>query len=105
MGGDSGAGKTTISESLSNIFTSMNSLVIRGDDMHKWQRGHEKWEEFTHLDPKANLLHQEIDMLNSLKAGKGILRKMYNHDDGTFSNDLNLAPNNLSFLKDYMHFI
>ena len=95
VGGDSGTGKTTISESLSNIFTSMNSLVIRGDDMHKWQRGHEKWEEFTHLDPKANLLHQEIDMLNSLKAGKGILRKMYNHDDGTFSNDLNLAPNNL----------
>ena len=95
VGGDSGAGKTTISESLSNIFTSMNSLVIRGDDMHKWQRGHEKWEEFTHLDPKANLLHQEIDMLNSLKAGKSILRKMYNHDDGTFSSDLNLAPNNL----------
>ena len=95
VGGDSGVGKTTLAESLSNIFTSMNSMVIRGDDMHKWQRGHEKWEEFTHLDPKANLLHQEIVMLNSLKSGKSILRKMYNHDDGTFSKDSLLSPKNL----------
>ena len=95
IGGDSGVGKTTIAESLSNIFTSMNSMVIKGDDMHKWQRGHEKWEEFTHLDPKANLLHQEIVMLNDLKSGKNILRKMYNHDDGTFSGDLRISSNNL----------
>ena len=95
IGGDSGVGKTTIAEALSNVFTPMNSIVIRGDDMHKWQRGHKKWEEFTHLDPKANLLHQEIVMLNDLKAGKNILRKMYNHDDGTFSGDLKLSPNNL----------
>jgi len=95
VGGDSGVGKTTLAKSLSNIFTSMNSIVIRGDDMHKWQRGHEKWEEFNHLDPKANLLHQEIGMLNSLKSGKSIIRKTYNHDDGTFSKDLLLSPNNL----------
>ncbi len=94
-GGDSGAGKTTISESLSNIFTSMNSLVIRGDDMHKWQRGHKKWEEFTHLNPKANLLHEEIAMLNNLKMGKKILRKAYDHNKGTFTNALSIIPKNL----------
>ena len=34
-------------------------------------------------------------MLSNLKAGKSILRKMYNHDDGTFTRDLTLSPNNL----------
>ena len=49
IGGDSGVGKTTLSEALENVFTSLNSISLRGDDMHKWQRGHEKWKEFTLL--------------------------------------------------------
>jgi len=95
IGGNSGAGKTTISENITNIFTPLNSLVIRGDDMHKWQRGHEKWEEFTHLNPKANLLHEEIVMLNNLKSGKKISRKTYDHDEGIFTKALSFTPKNL----------
>ena len=95
IGGNSGVGKTTISENISNIFTSINSSVIKGDDMHKWQRGHKKWEEFTHLNPKANLLHEEIAMLNNLKMGKKILRKAYDHNKGTFTNALSIIPKNL----------
>lgn len=99
IGGDSGVGKTTISDSLLNVFTSNNTLVVRGDDMHRWQRGHQKWQEHTHLDPKANLLHQEIGMLNDLKQGKKILRKTYDHSDGTFKDARFFTPNNLTIFE------
>ena len=99
IGGNSGVGKTTISTAISSIFSPLNSLVIRGDDMHKWQRGHEKWDEFTHLDPKANLLHQEIVMLNDLKSGKRILRKTYDHDNGTFTDAALFSPRNITIFE------
>ena len=99
IGGNSGVGKTTISGAISSIFSPLNSLVIRGDDMHKWQRGHEKWEEFTHLDPKANLLHKEIVMLNDLKSGKRISRKTYDHDHGTFTDAAMFSPRNVTIFE------
>jgi len=99
IGGNSGAGKTTIAEGLSAIFSQNNTTVIQGDDMHKWQRGHEKWSEYTHLDPKANLLHQEVGMLNNLKLGKKILRKTYDHLDGTFKNAGFFQPSNLTIFE------
>ena len=39
--GDSGSGKTTLSDAIESIFTKNNTLVIHGDDMHKWERGNE----------------------------------------------------------------
>ena len=99
IGGNSGVGKTTISEAISSIFSLSNSLVIRGDDMHKWQRGHKKWSEFTHLDPKANLLHQDITMLNDLKSGKRISRRIYDHESGTFTDTSVFLPRNITIFE------
>ena len=99
IGGNSGVGKTNLSEAISNIFSLSNSLVIRGDDMHKWQRGHEKWSEFTHLDPKANLLHQDIAMLNDLKSGKKVSRRIYDHESGTFTDTLVFLPRNITIFE------
>ena len=99
IGGNSGVGKTNLSEAISNIFSLSNSLVIRGDDMHKWQRGHEKWSEFTHLDPKANLLHQDIVMLNDLKSGKKVSRRIYDHESGTFTDTLVFLPRNITIFE------
>jgi uridine kinase len=95
VGGDSGSGKTFLSDSLQNIFSAENSLSIKGDDVHRWSRGHEKWNEFTHLNPKANLLHREIGMLQNLKRGNKILRSIYNHETGLFDNDKVINPKNL----------
>lgn len=99
IGGNSGVGKTTLADAMLNIFLPMNSLIISGDDMHKWQRGHEKWEEFTHLNPKANLLHKEVSMLNNLKSGKSISRKGYDHNDGTFSRVAMVKPKNIMIFE------
>lgn len=95
VGGNSGAGKSMLATAISNIFNSKNSSIVRGDDMHRWERGNTQWHKFTHLNPKANELHQEINMLNDLKHGKKIFRREYDHNSGKFSEEKELIPKNL----------
>lgn len=95
VGGNSGVGKSTISEALSNVFGSFNTTVLRGDDMHKWCRNHKKWSEFTHLDPRANYLHKEVNFLKTLKSGQKIFRRNYDHSTGEFTAEKLLKSNNL----------
>lgn len=95
IGGDSAAGKSTLSDALQAVFEQENTSIIRGDDMHKWERGNENWKQFTHLNPKANNLHEELDQARSLKVGKEIRRREYNHNTGTFTLPNNVRPNKL----------
>jgi len=99
IGGNSGVGKTTISDTIKQIFTPHNTTILRGDDMHKWQRGHQKWQELTHLNPKANFLHQEIHFLKRLKSGKRIYRRTYDHSTGQFTPVSALKPNNITIFE------
>ena len=93
--GDSGTGKSTLSTSVQNLFGAINTLLVKGDDMHRWERGHEKWSEFTHLNPQANWLHRDLSQLMDLKAGKKIRRKFYDHDTGKFSAEQVINPNKI----------
>ena len=69
---------------LGQVFRPVNTTVIHGDDMHRWERGNENWLEFTHLNPKANYLHQELRHLALLKEGRRVLRRSYDHANGQF---------------------
>ena len=95
IGGDSSTGKTTLSEAISDLFGSVNTLLVHGDDMHRWERGHEKWKELTHLDPKANWLHRDLSQMIDLKKGKKILRRTYDHETGKFESPVAFYPNKL----------
>ncbi len=95
ISGDSGAGKTTLVEGLSNIFGGKNIATICGDDMHKWERGHDKWQDFTHLNPSANSIHGEISFLQSLKNGQKIMRKLYDHGQGKFTKPREIRTNRI----------
>ena len=95
VGGDSGVGKSTLTNSLELLFSQENLTVIRGDDMHKWERGHEMWQEHTHLAPEANNLYQEITSLKALKNGNKITRRLYDHDTGAFTEPVQVHPNNV----------
>lgn len=95
IGGDSAAGKSTLTNALSSIFEKDNTTIIRGDDMHKWERGNENWETFTHLDPKANNIHQEMNNALILKTGNRIKRSFYNHTTGKFNLPTFIKPNKL----------
>ncbi len=85
IAGDSGAGKSTLSDGLKALFGERHLDVICGDDMHKRQRGHDRWVEFTHLDPRANELHNELHYLRSLRQNRLIWRRHYDHDTGRFT--------------------
>tara|TARA_Y100000768_G_scaffold378748_1_gene353548 strand:+ start:2025 stop:4052 length:2028 start_codon:yes stop_codon:yes gene_type:complete len=85
IGGDSGSGKDYTYKIVSSIFSS-DTLCVQGDDDHKWERGHQKWKAFTHLNPKANNLYLQFNNTKHLKNGRSIYKSHYDHSDGKFSN-------------------
>lgn len=95
IAGDSGSGKSTLASSLTSVFSSVHTTVVKGDDMHKWERGHEKWNKYTHLDPLANDLHSEIETLRKIEADEVFFRKTYDHTQGTFTQPKKIAPKRL----------
>lgn len=99
VAGDSGAGKSTISMGLQALFGVRQLSVICGDDMHKWQRGHERWSELTHLDPRANELHTELEYLKTLRRNKLIWRRHYDHNTGNFTDELPINPRRVMILE------
>lgn len=99
IGGDSGVGKSTLTELLTDLFGSHNMSIIRGDDMHRWERGHDKWDEITHLSPKANHLHEDIRHLKTLKDGKKVLRRFYDHSTGKFTEPTKVYPNKITVFE------
>ena len=89
-----GAGKNTLSESLKDLFNERNTLLIEGDDYHKWERGHERWQDYTHLNPKAN--HLSLMAMHTLQLSRGlsVLQRPYDHGSGVFG-----QPKELKFSK------
>jgi len=84
IGGDSGAGKTTLISYL-KAFLNNDLLQLEGDSDHKWERGHDSWQQYTHLNPKANALHFQAQQVANLKQRKSIQRSDYDHSTGTFT--------------------
>ncbi len=85
IAGDSGSGKTTLTDLLVDIFSIRNTTVVAGDDMHKWERENEMWQDYTHLDPVANELHSDIQNVYTIKQGNAITRRQYDHTTGKFT--------------------
>jgi Uridine kinase len=91
IGGDSGAGKSSLMADIKQLLGS-NVTELEGDGDHKWARGDEHWHQFTHLDPKANYIHRQAEQLLALKAGRSIVRTQYDHATGTFSIPQEIVP-------------
>jgi uridine kinase len=92
LAGDSGSGKSTLSALLADKFGTENTLLVHGDDLHKWERGDENWKRYTHLDPRANRLHDEVGNVHRLRLGRRIFRRHYDHDTGRFTPESRLDP-------------
>ncbi|MEY8205382.1 MAG: hypothetical protein RPR40_09935 [Bermanella sp.] len=97
IGGDSGAGKTTLIHHLDSMLKDQ-LLQLEGDSDHKWERGNNNWQEYTHLNPKANLLHRQAEQVNLLKNRKTIQRSDYDHDTGKFTDTDKIRPKNFIVL-------
>jgi phosphoribulokinase len=92
ISGASGVGKTTLANLISLLFNKDEVLILSGDDLHKWERNHNNWNHYTHFHPNANNLESGFLDLQSLKDGKSIKRRTYNHDTGIFNDHQHIDP-------------
>ncbi|MBW7874597.1 MAG: hypothetical protein H3C47_01260 [Candidatus Cloacimonetes bacterium] len=81
IGGDSAVGKSTLLKDLKSLF-GLRLLDLEGDADHRWDRAHDSWNSMTHLNPRANHLHRQMEDILSLKRGRAIHRNDYDHLEG-----------------------
>jgi uridine kinase len=81
--GDSGSGKTTISNILKDLFK--NSFLLECDRYHKWERNNKIWDNITHLNPEANYITKMTTDVFDLKFGNSIYQVNYDHVTGKFT--------------------
>lgn len=85
LAGNSGSGKNSITEVIRDLFGMSATTVVEGDDYHKWERGHTRWQDYTHLNPKANFLDDMADHTRALMTGKLVYQPHYDHSTGRFT--------------------
>jgi uridine kinase len=85
ISGNSSSGKNTMTNILQNLLGSHSTAVLEGDDYHKWERGHDRWQDYTHLNPRANFLEMMAENTKSLLTGRAIYQKHYDHSAGKFT--------------------
>ncbi|OGH96042.1 MAG: hypothetical protein A2X42_07495 [Candidatus Margulisbacteria bacterium GWF2_38_17] len=98
IGGDSGVGKSTLLNDLKTLL-GKKFLELEGDADHRWERDDDNWDTFTHLNPKANLLHTQADNLLILKIGNAVFRRDYNHKTGKFTDPVKIKPKDFIVLS------
>lgn len=98
--GDSGTGKTTISNILKELFC--DSFVLECDRYHKWERNDENWKKYTHLNPDANYITKMSCDVFDLKIGNSIYQVDYNHESGKFT-DKELIESNDNIIVCGLH--
>ena len=64
------------------VFLVIIQFNLSGDDYHLWDRHKPMWQVMTHLNPMANDLERFSRDLLSLKDGKSIRARYYNHSTG-----------------------
>jgi uridine kinase len=85
IAGDSGSGKSTLLKVLTPLFNESNILTLETDRYHKWERGNENYQTYTHLNPYANHLEKMYEDVYDLKIGNEIYQVDYDHSSGHFT--------------------
>jgi uridine kinase len=87
IAGDSGSGKSTLLKVLTPLFDNNNNniLTLETDRYHKWERGNENYQKYTHLNPYANHLEKMYEDVYDLKIGNEIYQVDYDHNTGKFT--------------------
>jgi phosphoribulokinase len=95
VAGDSGCGKSTFLNRLTDLFGKELVTVICLDDYHCLDRIQRKETGITALDPRANNFDLMYEQIRDLKAGKTIDKPIYNHETGMIDPPEKVEPNHI----------
>ncbi len=90
--GDSATGKTTMTRGIADILGRDRVTVICIDDYHAYDRRERAANGLSALDPRANHVDIIEQHLRLLRAGRPILKPVYNHDGGTLDRPEYVEP-------------
>ena len=99
IAGDSGVGKSTITNILTNYFGNRRTSTIEIDNYHKYERDNEIWTSKTHLDPIVNNLSLYKKQLIEIISGNIETIREYNHLTGTFDDLKNIKINDFLIIE------
>ena len=95
VAGDSGAGKDTFANAITQLFGKHSVTNLSGDDYHLWDRQKPMWQVMTHLNPMANDLEGFAQDLVSLVDGKSVSARHYNHETGKMTKPFAVKSNDV----------
>lgn len=90
--GDSGSGKSCLSQLIRETLDMGSILVFETDRYHKWERGNPQYETYTHLNPYANHLEKLSSDAYKLCLGQNIFQVDYDHSTGRFTEPQSIQP-------------
>ncbi len=90
--GDSGCGKSTLVRGLQQLYGKNRVTEICLDDYHRYDRLERVKRQLTALDPEANDLPLMAEHLQLLREGRRIVKPVYNHSTGRFSQPEAVIP-------------
>ena len=95
IAGDSSSGKSTLSNAIKGLFGGHSVVTLSGDDYHLWDHQKPIWQVMTHLNPRSNDIEGFANDLISLKDGKSIQSRHYEHKTGRMSRPHKIKSNDI----------
>ena len=105
IGGDSGAGKTTLTSAFFGLFGSERITSICLDDYHSLDRRQRALVGLTALDPRANNFAVMEEQVWSLKRGEPVQKPIYDHSDGTLTGPELVEPREVVIMQGLLPFL
>ena len=99
VAGDSGAGKDSFSQLVKEALGEERITVVAGDDYHRWPRGHEMWQVYTHLDVRANNLYRQHEHALAFSQGNSVIKGTYDHGSGRFTEERFVDPSEVMLFQ------
>jgi phosphoribulokinase len=99
IGGDSGAGKTTVTSAFFDLFGTERITSVCLDDYHSLDRRQRGLVGLTALDPRANNFAVMEEQVWSLKRGEAIQKPVYDHSDGSMTGPQLVEPREVVIMQ------
>src|SRR3954471_21265434 len=97
--GDSATGKTTLSRGLVRMLGEKNVTHVAADDYHRYDRRQRAEHNITPLHPDCNYIDIMERHFAELRAGRAILKPVYQHKDGSFGPPVYTQPKQFTLIE------